>query len=969
MAETVNKITYIIEGSQATAEAAKISAGMDGIGKAAASSAATSTAAINQVEGATKGVAVSSAQANQILENLAKTAGINSEQYKQMAAALGQTTTATQQNTNATRIATETKAQYAKAEREIAQLAKTFIAQENNATTAVKESVSEWNKYIQSQVAGLNATKTATGEVDKNATAHKKGSSAVNEAGEGWSKLTTRINVGRGALAGYDAAIEGIVRGFGGLQLGWAVAIGLAAALLPKIISLVSAHKDYTEVLKDLMKIDDEALRLEAARLATSANLVEAGGRQARVDADMQAILLNYNAVTEQLTAAQIARASAQEHLSETQRLIAQGVIPVLAGDQAEDQITKQLTTSIAGLDTQILTLQKSQQDQIKLAVTFGQMTGRNTEAIRAQAASIPNLTKNLIDLNRQLDEGAQLALQFAIELNKLSIPKFDISKTGAGITAQAQAVRRGIQDLAPGSLAAAQLGIKSFDDTVRTLSPTLRALSEDTKNNKAAFDALDPTVRTAVQRYRELNDHHKSGAGSARSQALAENQLTKAIADARAALTADDFKGREEKIRADIAAERNALLIKKRLTAAAQSDLAELESLRIEKVNLDREKAVAQSERTIRDMRIAAIKDAEEQARQRTDADIDDFRAAQIEKFGISKQADDLSAAYAKQRIADFETWRLQYHENITEKIFREDERLMRETLRETQAAIDEIENARELAAKKELDRFEKQQRQFIELSERFARRGPGGALQLPDAGQVEAIRKALEALNLTVADVDSYFGTASTSIEQFARRLDIVQGKIVSTGAAFRAFFSDLILSIEFATVAFQAFGQMIATIFEGLVTGEENAKSAFLNFLASILMWLGSMAIAAGTVFLFLPGHHGLGVALIAAGIAAMALGGVLRGLASNAQKKPETAGASAAAGAAPAATVNPPIAPNVIPFPTSGQGQTINVTLQLDRSGTKDLLGGKPITEEGARGPQARLISRAARKGAG
>jgi hypothetical protein len=63
-------------------------------------------------------------------------------------------------------------------------------------------------------------------------------------------------------------------------------------------------------------------------------------------------------------------------------------------------------------------------------------------------------------------------------------------------------------------------------------------------------------------------------------------------------------------------------------------------------------------------------------------------------------------------------------------------------------------------------------------------------------------------------------------------------------------------MFLNVQAATAFFEGFGQAIASVFEGLVTGTQNAKAAFLNFIATILAQMGSMAIAIGTIFPFHP-----------------------------------------------------------------------------------------------------------------
>ena len=163
----------------------------------------------------------------------------------------------------------------------------------------------------------------------------------------------------------------------------------------------------------------------------------------------------------------------------------------------------------------------------------------------------------------------------------------------------------------------------------------------------------------------------------------------------------------------------------------------------------------------------------------------------------------------------------------------------------------------------------------------------------------------------------------------------------------------------------VIFQQLGQAVSHVFEGLVTGAESAKVVFLRFLAEILAFLGSMAIAAGTVFLFLPGFHGLGIGLIAAGVAALALAGVLQGVASNLSQSQHasTGGAATTSGAVTSTTARPGVPPQLISFPTSGAlgGPMV---IKLDGNQWDRLMKGEAVlTMPGLQGKDNRAVKRA------
>jgi len=469
------------------------------------------------------------------------------------------------------------------------------------------------------------------------------------------------------------------------------------------------------------------------------------------------------------------------------------------------------------------------------------------------------------------------------------------------------------------------------------------------------------------------LNETHEKHAKVSHAAALSENQLAKAVADARAALIGDDFKARDTRIDEDIKARRRALEITHKLTADAEQDLATLSGLQHEKVLNDKFLAEQSFEAKLRDMRIAGIADEEERRKAETAARIEDEANALIKQFGISKETTDKIRNYSKAAWEEFERWKVDYHRQTDEKMIRLDEQMMKQVLRETQAAVDEIEKSREDAMDKQLKDFKKMNDEFIKVSLLLANRG--FTFKLPDAGEVQKVTDKLKDMHVTIEQIAETMAAAGANGAVWAIVLDHLTGKTTTFGsisrAVFTQYFKDLIRSGEL----FNMLGDALGNLFEGMITGTKNAKAIMYNFLAEILSGLGRMAITAGTALLFLPEwltgvSKAQAALMIAAGVACLALAGVFRGLASNAQdaaRASATAGGGAAA-ATPGATQNPAIPPNVIPFPTSGQGQTVNVTVQLDRSGTKDFLGGKPITEEGASGPQARLISRAARKGA-
>jgi hypothetical protein len=183
------------------------------------------------------------------------------------------------------------------------------------------------------------------------------------------------------------------------------------------------------------------------------------------------------------------------------------------------------------------------------------------------------------------------------------------------------------------------------------------------------------------------------------------------------------------------------------------------------------------------------------------------------------------------------------------------------------------------------------------------------------------------------------------------------------------FAEFFTQLIRSGQL----FNMIGNALGNLFESMVTGTKSAKAIFYQFLAEILSGLGSMAIAVGGVLLVLPpwlgGNPAMGWALIAAGVAALALAGVFRGLASNAQKQAEPgAGAGAGAGGTSGTAGTAARTGTVIPFPTSGPiPDQIVIINKFDQGGLRAAMKGEDfVTMSDLKGPKNRTLKKAVKK---
>lgn len=264
-----------------------------------------------------------------------------------------------------------------------------------------------------------------------------------------------------------------------------------------------------------------------------------------------------------------------------------------------------------------------------------------------------------------------------------------------------------------------------------------------------------------------------------------------------------------------------------------------------------------------------------------------------------------------------------------------------------------------------------EEEERKFFENQakiERAARSNRAGRR----IDQDDVIRREAAALR----EVQEAFGQASAA----GRIFDEVLTRIAENGRVTFTDVQDVISAfgreiLSVANIA-TALGNAIGNAFEAAISGTESfGKSltmAVLNFIAAIAQQFGSMFILVGSG-LILMGWPG-GGALIGYGIALLALAGVLRGLANRiGQDRQEQAAGGASSGGATgsgaAGGPRPEPTARIIPFPTSGANSNgpMSLNIQLNRQGTKDFLGGKPVTEEGlsqSGGKQARLVRRIA-----
>jgi hypothetical protein len=889
--ENTSVIKVVLDANQAKAQAADLDSSLDKIGKSGAAAGTAASGGLSQTEQALN----KNRQAQQTLGiEIAKTkqemATLNLEIQKSIAA-IG-------------RDAAETK-----------ELVKDYAMLDGQVRLlrADKEALRASSIPLSDAVKAESlAARTAA------ASQAMLGASAEATGGK-WNQLTTRISTGKGVLAGYDAAIEGVVRSMGGIQLGWAVAIGLATTLLPKIISLAVAKRDLGEAIKEVVKLNDEAIAQDILALQVSQVTSNAANEQVRVERDLNALLSQYVELSKIVAEAKRNEAAGIEranlHLKSGNLIYDEGQASGAKYAASADDVAKatsKLTEDV--LDSEAA-LHKNVQELIK----FGAQTGMSETSLLAHARSLNLNSDALAMLERDLNAGALALARFQIQLNKLQLPQFDVSRTGAGIQAQAQAVLKGLEDIRLGSVQAAQLGIKGFDDQVRVLSPTLRGLSNDLKQNKGEMASLEPVVRQMVLRYRELEESHKkdTSAAKAHAQALREEgaafQLQKELSAAMTQLGKQDFDKQRELIKQEFEDRRVHLAMRKQLTEETSALLLALELAALTRIN-NEEVAHYEAERKRR-----------------------------LEQLEHSRKIREQDTEDLRQHLTRQRNMRIEEEE----KFFKEQDKL------ERARRVD-----RPGRAAMQADAFAQQSADVERVSDAFGRASR-------NARVFQAQLRALDRF-----DKGDMLGGLRASIQAVA--LDFLEsGRAAEEmGGLIEGAFSAAVASGD----------NFIRTLGASLVEGMTQIIAQVLGQIGIMLISKGISDILMGIAWNANPLTPGAGSALIAAGTSEVIQGslfsaaaGVVKGLgalAGNAIRGDKQSGASAsgATNATPApGQPNPQTPPKVISFPTSpATSQPMALSVNIDRRGFKDALDGHEVVFEGmfrgGRGTSIEMVRR-------
>jgi hypothetical protein len=661
------------------------------------------------------------------------------------------------------------------------------------------------------------------------------------------------------------------------------------------------------------------------------------------------------------LEASQRTVVEAQRNLEATAKMAADGTKLLIGTTQGGEPVYADMNARMEGFRTTIgkhtkdmEDNRKSVQDNVTKLNEWRAITGNSDDALIAFARSIgftgPQLdqltaalhrdTAAMVDLAAKAKEAsgevrsvmeARLALQLQEAGQKP--PSFDVRGTPSGEAKEAQnlAVNLKAARQEYGSLTSAVMANRTaLESHNKELERQAGAIG-GAHGARAAYNKLIadepaiiqkslPILKASDDGYKALTATHHAGAGAARSRALAENSLTKALLDAQAVLIGDDFAARAKKIDNDIAAEREALRIKKQLNAQASADLISLEHARLEKVNQDRVFAEIKFQDELRQMEIKGIANEYDREQATINFQVEKKAEALIKEFGISRETTDKIMAYRKAAEEEFSRWVL----DKTKHLAAEEEKLDAAEMKHASADYMTQIDAR---MKYEQDQFKKSEAEMKSLTDHLTQlqaRSGGGSAQFFDHQRLEQDLKLLKDLGLTTKEVDQAFGSASHSADQWEQRLEILSGASVS----FIGKMKQMVDWQRVLTEGIHGFTSAIA----GAVAGTENLGRAllksFFQIIGEIAIQLGTLMILAAAGFAFIPGLNWSAGALAAAGTALLVFGGVMEGLSqrfgqSNAAQGGSSAasgsGSSAATGTSTQRDPKPPINLPVSSFP--------------------------------------------------
>lgn len=919
-ADNTARIAILLDASQSGPVARATAAELNGIGAAGKAAGVSATAGLTQLEQRIGGLS------SAILANRAAIADAN------VAIASGRQVTA--QLSAELKILTDDGRKGSAAAAELALQIEELNASEKRLTLTKQQLIAE-TQVLTTEQALLKAELATTNVVTDETSAKQIGLSQAIRVGAAEMRVLgiAGSNMGR--------AFSVLAGGFSAATLGMFAIILAAGFLIGKLIESFKAKE--TNINLDERQIGIDNVRLEQLRQLAEANhktndaLNEQWGAQMRLsETNLNALLGSYILHSREYAEATAKVADEEHKLAEVIATGSAGFELHINSWRTSTQVLHDHGVSLAQAKEEQQKAGKAREDDTKGLRTFQDTMKDGNNIITDHIGRLNADADALHFLQGELDFSTKVMRDFNAEMDKLKTPKFDFSQTPAGIQAQVEGLAKGMKGIAPGTDAGKAAGITNLRQEVEALRPSFRALSEDAKKTGEAIN--DPDVKQGVELYRQLYDHHKSGAGAARAHALAENSLTRELKDAQAALIGDSFAARDQKITNDVAAEREALRIKKELNTLAVTQLVDLEKAKHQKVAQDRKLAEQRLMDELQVMQITGMA-YETQREQATLALRLRQRSEEVHKeFGFTVEAEELITAFKKANAEAFHRW-LDDKEKARRTEWLHAESQLWQTVADERLAIDK----KVIAAGMKL--LIDQNKKIGELNRQFGanRLDLGGFGGQFEQARLLALDARMKALGVDVRGVNQIFGATTRTVEQLEARL----GKMEEVGIDGLDALQE---KIRFTQQVFQALGGAIQAGFAAMVSGSQSFGDAmlasFLGAVAQMAAAYGALYISMGIANLFTPGMHAIGAVQLAQGLALEALAGVLGGAASLLGSSKASGAAAGTSSASTAATEAPRqgVSPRIIPFPTSGPSM---VTLRLDRNLSNDLIKGNDV----------------------
>ncbi|MEK6323629.1 MAG: hypothetical protein AABN33_18465 [Acidobacteriota bacterium] len=407
---------------------------------------------------------------------------------------------------------------------------------------------------------------------------------AVVASTSAFSRKTSMINTGQGALRGYDAAITGVIRSMGGINLGFAVGISLLAALLPKIISLISAKEEMIKIDKD--QIDTDLRRNNNGERTTRihADLITAFRILASQQKDYQQTTKQLNHDLEELAKG-----------SETRLIID---AKTGASWQQLNRNATELRSGVAQLNEKMGDQEKVIQPALEVILRHKEATGESTEATLEWANTLGHFAPEQIQFFRErLNALIPDIDEFTKKLNDLAVPRFDAASSLPGLGSLRASVEATFQ-------LARDQGITDWAEQVKFATPALKALDEGLKDYtgslrgyKREMAALQDGERAAIALMQQQQRVREEDFKARKQIRDIGPELERELIQAQTKLAKDDFAKREQLIRDEFAFrrreyEKHAALTGTQIDALKTLELAAIQIVRNERLEAQMEES-----------------------------------------------------------------------------------------------------------------------------------------------------------------------------------------------------------------------------------------------------------------------------------------------------------------------------------------------------------------------------------------